>query len=210
MKKTLLFMATLAAFSANANQSLRADAELVEDVAYKLAAGFKADDVVYRLAGSNTKSEGVSVQGAGGTTYQSYMGVEARGRQSSFAYGSTGNGGIYRTGGDSFADTLLDVRDGDELEFVRVWGTDTDAAEDLQFFTFERCLPAFGGGAVVSTILDDVESSTSAGVFTSVMIIPAATIIDTQTCTYTTRVRFDSTGDTMQVYKVRAQFAPQL
>ncbi len=210
MKKSILLMAIIGSFTVNANQSLRDDAILVEDLEYKLAAGFKADDVIYRLPEAQMKSESQSIRGgAGGTVFQSYVGGEARGRESDFAYESSGQGNIWRTGGDNFADIMLVIPEGNEFEFVRVWGFDTDVAEDLQFFTFERCLPTFAGGPIVQTVLDDVNVTTSSGAFSNVMTIPDSTFIDNQACTYATRVRFDSTGASMQVYKVRAQSVTQ-
>lgn len=61
MKKSILLMAIIGSFSVNANQSLRDDAILVEDIEYKLAAGFKADDVVYTLPEAAYKSESDAV-----------------------------------------------------------------------------------------------------------------------------------------------------
>ena len=44
MKKTITLLAATMSLAASANQSLRDDAILVEDIEYKLAAGFKADE----------------------------------------------------------------------------------------------------------------------------------------------------------------------
>mgnify|MGYP000297699026 CR=1 FL=1 len=209
MKKTITLLAATMSLAASANQSLRDDAILVEDIEYKLAAGFKADDVVYRLPKAD-RLENTGVRGGITTNYKGYAGVEARGRFSTFAYSSSGNGNIWRTGGDSFADIMLSMPNGNEFDFVRVWGSDTNVAEDLHFFTFERCLPAFGGGPIVQTILDDVESTGSGGDFSLLMTIPTDTFVDNQTCTYSTRVRFDTSDSSMRVFKVRAQSEVQL
>lgn len=211
MKKSILLLTAVASFAANANQSLRPEAILVEDVEYKLARGFKADDVVYRLPEAAMKSDTKAVKGGGTTIRQGYMGGEFIGRESDFEYGSSGQGNIYRTSpSESFADVHMEIPDGNEFTFVRVWGLDSNAAENMTFFVFERCLPSFGSGPITQTTLGEVEVDTSAGEFTGLISIPADTFIDTEQCTYATRVRFDDTGSSLQVYKVRAQSDIQL
>lgn len=204
MKKSILTLAALCSFTVNANQSLRDDAILVDDVDYKLAHGFKADDVVYKLPEAGMREE-KALKG-GSTVRQGYMGVEFIGRVSDFAYDTYyGSGDIFRTGGDQFADVKLEIPDGNTFTFVRVWGYDSNAVENMTFFVFERCLPSFSSGSITQTILGQVEVNTSVGEFTDLVTIADSTIIDRETCTYAVRVRFDDTGNSLRVYKARAQ-----
>ncbi len=208
MKKSILLITAIASFTTNANQSLREDAILIEDDAMKMAAGFYPDEVVYMLPDSSYKPEVEPQNFRGGTTTvtQGYMGVEARGRESSFTYETPfGRGGIYRTGGDSFADMNMEIPNGNEFTFVRVWGNDTNVGEDLTFFVVERCLPAFSAGPIATTQLATETVDTSAGDFSAFIAIPADTFINTQDCTYTTRTRFNTADDSLQLFKIRAQ-----
>ncbi len=208
MNKSILLIITIASFTANANQSLREDAILVEDDAMKIAAGFHPEEVLYMLPDTSYKGEKRSQESlAGGTTVtQSYMGVEIRGRTSSFAYDTAfGRGGIYRTGGDSFADLNMEIPDGNEFTSVRAWGSDTNDFQDLSFFVFERCLPAFDAGPIVNTQLATITTDGLNGDFSVLLSMPSGIIISTQNCTYTTRIGSNADDDSVQLFKIRAQ-----
>lgn len=207
--KYIMTVGLLFAAASEARQNERNDAYEIQDPARKVAAGFKATEVIYEIHSTNqTEQNDDQTRGVGGgiTSYQSYMGVEARGRESTFTYDSaSGMGDIYRTGGDLFADILLELPNNNEFDFVRIWGYDSNAAEDMSFFLFERCLPAFAAGSIDTTTLGSVVSNTSGGDFSALINVPDGTFVDNESCTYTLRTRFDTSDNTLRLYKVRAQ-----
>ena len=207
--KYILTVGLLFTAVCEARQSEREDALEILDPARKVAAGFKANEVIYEIPSTNqAEQDNDQLRGGGGgfTSYQSYMGVESRGREGTFTYDTvSGAGDIYRTGGDTFADILLEVPNNNEFEFVRIWGYDSNGAEDMSFFLFERCLPAFSAGPIDTTTLGTVDSNTSGGDFSALITVPAGTFVDNEGCTYTLRTRFDTSDNTLRLYKVRAQ-----
>jgi len=207
-----IFILALLLLNVNALANNQHDqAVLITDLVKKHLMGFAESDVVYELLNERSLDQNADINAIqGGTIVRiGYMGVEAQGRRSSFTYGSfSGSGDIFRTSDfESFADILLDLPDGADFDFVRIWGRDTNVDEDLSFFLFERCLPTFSAGDITQTILGTIDSITSAVGFSVLINIAADNItINNTGCTYTLRTRFDTTDNTLRLYKVRAEF----
>lgn len=191
-------------------QSRHDQALLVTDINQKIAMGFIESDVVYELPNNKSldlNADSNTIRGAGTVVRIGYMGVESEGRTSAFEYGSSGLGDIHRTGSELFTDILLDLPEGADFDFVRIWGNDTNAAQDMSFFLFERCLPEFSSGDITSTTLGSIDSNTSAGIFSVLINIVSDNItVDNTGCTYTLRTRFDAADSTLRLFKVRAEF----
>ena len=211
IKYTFILALLLLNVNALANNQ-HEQAVLITDSVKKHSMGFAENDVVYELLNENPLDQSAdinTIQGGGTIVRIGYMGVEAQGRTSSFTYATiSGVGDIYRTSGsESFADILLDLPNGADFDFVRIWGRDTNVAEDMSFFLFERCLPEFSSGDITQTTLGSIDSNTSAGNFSVLINIAADNItINNSGCTYTLRTRFDTTDNTLRLYKVRAEF----
>ena len=186
---------------------------LITDINEKLSMGFEPEDTLYRINNLNSENynadkEFNETRGFSSPKRVGYLGVESQGRTSQFQYSTgAGYGDIYRSSGtDAFTDILLELDDASDFNFVRIWGYDSNVVEDMTFFLFERCLPAFSGGPVTSTQLGTVDSSTSAGNFSVLINIAADAItVDNTSCTYTLRTRFDTTNSTLRLFKVRAE-----
>jgi len=208
-----IFILALLLFNINAlANSQHEQAVLITDLAKKHSMGFTESDIVYELLNENPLDQSAdinAIQGVGTLVRVGYMGVEAQGRTSNFTYASlTGAGDISRTSAsEAFADILLDLPDGADFDFVRIWGRDTNVGQDMSFFLFERCLPEFSSGDITQTTLGTIDSNTSAGNFSVLINIAADNItINNAGCTYTLRTRFDATDSTLRLYKVRAEF----
>jgi len=184
---------------------------LVSDLAKKQSMGFAESDVVYELLSQSSSDQSAdvnAVRGIANTVRIGYMGVEAEGRTSNFTYDTiSGSGDIYRTSvSELFTDISLDLPDGATFNFVRIWGRDSNATEDMTFFLFERCLPGFSSGSITQTTLASIDSNTSAGNFSAIINISNDSItIDNNACTYTLRTRFDVADSSLRLYKVRAE-----
>lgn len=208
-----LAMVALCSTSLNA-ESIYPEAELITDPAAKLIAGFEADDILYKLPENMMKHTGEeavsSVNGIGGLVHVGYLGVESQGRKSDFIYSSQlGVGDIYRDGGtELFADILLELPDGYSLSWIRAWGYDSSASDDLQFFVYSSCLPNLTAGAITSTQLGTITSSGSAGNWSASVSLDVE--VDNTLCTYWVRTRFNSGDNTNRLYKIRAELNPIL
>jgi hypothetical protein len=211
IKYTFILVLLLLNISALANNKYD-QAVLITDLVKKHSMGFTESDVVYELLNQSSLDQTAdinAIQGMGTIVRIGYMGIESEGRTSNFAYGTaSGSGGIFRTSAsEQFTDILLDLPDGADFDFVRIWGRDTDVAQDMTFFLFERCLPDFSAGVITSTTLGSVISNTSAGDFSVLINISADNItINSSGCTYTLRTRFNITGNALRLYKVRAEY----
>jgi hypothetical protein len=176
--------------------------------------GFEPEETVYKLINKNPENQNADkqyneIKGIFSPKRVGYLGVESQGRTSNFQYSTaSGFGDIYRSSGtDAFTDILLQLDNASDFNFVRIWGYDSNLLEDMTFFLFRMCLPTFSGGAVISTQLGTVDSSTSAGNFSVLINIAADAItVNNATCTYTLRTRFDALNSTLRLYKVRAEF----
>ncbi|WP_444931588.1 hypothetical protein ACJJIF_07420 [Microbulbifer sp. SSSA002] len=112
---------------------------------------------------------------------------------------------LSRLGTERFADAQFDdLPNGGTLEFYRWWWSDNDTASMMETFVFEICQPAFAGGAITYTTLASSPSfdSTTGSTVVSLSSRP----IDTQSCYYLARVRFDAATTLLELQKVRLQF----
>jgi len=218
MKKNILQLIAVTASFATCNLMAQTDefkAELVTDIQLKLDAGLTADSVMYQMPEeSYTVYEGedyLKSTNRGGSTlvHVGYLGVEANGRSSEFEYTSSGNGDIRRsnTGSEQWTDILLELPDGYLLNWIRVWGKDTNAAEDMTWFVDSACYPILSAGSVTFTTIATFSSSGSAGnVSYSTNIGGIA--LDNSSCSYFVRTRFPVEGTTLSLYKIRAELVP--
>ncbi len=211
----MIMMASIFIISSNGRAEYRHEqAVLVTDANEKSAMGFGQEDVIYKLKSTSSENQWADIEynqvrGVVNPPRVAYLGVESQGRTSNFLYNTfAGMGDIFRSPGiDAFADILLELEDGSDFNFVRIWGYDNNASEDMAFFLFERCLPAFSGGPVTSTQLGTIDSSSASGNFSILINIAANNItVDNTACTYSLRTRFDATDASLRLYKVRAEF----
>jgi hypothetical protein len=159
---------------------------------------------------SGPKYFGPNASGFSGALGQSFIG-----RSSAFSYDNLGGqGDIYNTNSaENFADAELAIPSGAELQFARVWFSDTNAAQNITFFLIEVCQPIFGPGGYTLTTLGSVTSSGSGGDGSFTTSIPAGTLADSNACIYKVRVRFGNgaaigPGDSsLVVQKARVQWA---
>ncbi|MCO1334215.1 hypothetical protein MO867_07645 [Microbulbifer sp. OS29] len=119
---------------------------------------------------------------------------------------SSGNGiELSRLGTELFADAqFLDLPNGGTLEFFRWWWSDNDPNSAMATFLFEVCQPAFAPGAITFTLVTN-STSTDAANGSAAVNIPSRPI-DTQSCYYLARVRFDAATTLLRLQKVRLQF----
>jgi hypothetical protein len=192
-------------------QNSRDNAVLVTDINKKLSMGFTDKDTVYDLQNHESLDpyadrplqKGIGIQQP---VKIGYMGNEAEGRTTDFEYSTlSGAGDIYRTSTEMFADILLDLPHGQSFDYLRVWGRDSNISYDMTFFLFERCLPTSSAGNITTTTLGDVSTTGNSGDFTLLLNLTNEEIfVDNRACTYSLRTRFDTTGSTLLLYKVRA------
>lgn len=186
---------------------------LVIDAERKLMMGFSEKQEIYEFVNtelSDYQADKYQKEINGGTIVRTaYMGVEAHGRTGEFEYGTmNGTGDIYRiSASEMFADILLTLPEAANFNFLRVWGLDTNVSQEMVFMLYEQCLPFSSPGIVSTTVLGTVTSYTiSGGNFSALIDLTQDGItIDNTLCTYTLRTRFDTTDDTLVLFKVRAQ-----
>ena len=115
---------------------------------------------------------------------------------------------LSRKGTEQFADAAVNVPEGVNLQFVRFWAYDTNAASDMSFILFESCYPTYGAGSTTTTTLATVSTSGSGGAQTDYASLTNYTV-NNRDCKLTQRVAFNSTtGLTLQ--KVRYQWERQV
>jgi hypothetical protein len=116
---------------------------------------------------------------------------------------------LNRTGTETFADAQVLLPDGAALDFVRWWAYDSDGANDMGFFVFEDCQPFLSAGATTFTTIFSSATSGSAG-FQSNAVSTSGLTVNNRDCTYVARVRFDGTGTTNTLQKIRFQWHRQV
>jgi hypothetical protein len=122
-----------------------------------------------------------------------------------------GHDDIYRDGaGERYADGQLYLPSGVDLQWVRCWGYDSNAASDMRFILFRACLPDFGPGNSTITIISSWSTSGAPGNFSVTNNVPGVVRIDNQSCTYWVRADFPTTGSSLNLHKVRAQYVRQV
>ncbi len=194
-----------------------ADRVLVTDPAALTAMGFPADATnVHTRANPPTRSSDLAAGDFG--TVANFTPIAAKafiGRENivgSWQY-SGGDVGccenLSRKGTEQFADAQVLLPDGVNLDFIRFWGHDANVASNMAFFVFEHCLPTLAAGAHTSLVIgQDDPVTTGSGGYQSAVTNTTRTI-NNRDCTYTARVRFDSTtGLTLQ--KIRMQWNRQI
>jgi S-layer family protein len=185
----------------------RPEGTLVTDQAVLASMGFTPDAIVYIAPEGALPTP--QNYGNADPIQQEASGVDFRGRVSTYAYGTgTGGGDVAFTGGDIFADALLQLPSGSIWENTRLWVNDTNAAADMAFFLFRSCLPAAGPGAPVNTNMATATSTGATGDQSFVIALPAGTVIDNNACFYWVRVRFDAAG--LILRKARSQYRLQV
>lgn len=160
-------------------------------------------------APDNSSQKQLSLMASGTTDYspispKAFIGrIDTTGSQ--WLY-SAGNGvELSRLGTEKFADAQFEGLPNDgELTFFRWWWSDNDENSSLSAFLFEVCQPSFGGGAITFTTVATSTSFDSANGST-VVTIPNRSI-DTQSCYYLARVRFDAASSLLRLQKMRLQF----
>jgi len=142
-----------------------------------------------------------------GTDYSAISAKEFSGRVDTtgtqWTYSSSTSFDLSRAGTELFADAQFHVPTGATLDFFRYWAYDNNAS-DLAFFVFRVCQPAFAGGAQTFTTIVSTATSGTPGNTTGLASLNE--LVDNQGCVYLARVRFDATGSTLALQKVRLQF----
>lgn len=206
-----------------AQAALASDDILVTDPATLEAMGFARDaDNVYMAPGialgdsldsGPSQASDPDIQAmlfpSGSTDYSPVSPKEFIGRVdttgSQWLY-SAGNGvELSRLGTERFADAQVeDLPNGGVLQFLRWWWSDNDPNSMMAVFLFEICQPDFAGGAITfTTVATDTSLDNPNG---SAAISTAARPIDTQSCYYLARIRFDAATNLLRLQKVRLQF----
>ncbi|WP_368457664.1 hypothetical protein [Microbulbifer sp. TYP-18] len=211
----------------NAQSSLAATTDMpVSDPATLRAMGFEPDaGNVYVAAGVDLTGTRIDLESdtsvnrdlavhpnlfpSGSVDYSPVAPKEFFGRVDStgtqWRFSSGGSTEISRLGTEAFADAQVeDLPNGGVLQFFRWWWSDNDPSSAMTAFLFEICQPAFAGGAITFTT---VATSTSTDTLTgSAAISTASRPIDTQSCYYLVRVRFDAATALLRFQKARLQF----
>ena len=213
MIRTLCLLALAFASAAHADALERhPEAIRITDPARLAAIGFGPDAVVHELheAQADPAAERESA-GSGGTVFRSYLGVDAQGRTGAFEYSTVySSGDIHRiSAAESFADILVTVPAGYRFEFVRFWAEDNSAANDLQVFLLERCLPSFTAGVPELTVIGSAVTGGNPGYVTQTLNLTPDFALDTTACTYSLRLRFDTTDSSLSFFRARVQLVPQ-
>jgi len=181
---------------------------------YLMSQGVNPEALVSQGENPDALVVSLAVNATGQINHYAKEGRQFQERSSNFSRG-TGTGFTNlvcnTTSTDPFADAQLQIHNGADLDFIRIWGNDT-CAEDMTIFLFEYCQPDFAAGPVTFTNIGSVTTSGTPGDF-SVLISAAGVLnVDNQSCTYQVRVRFDNgsvgctCGSTLVLQKVRAQF----
>ena len=110
---------------------------------------------------------------------------------------------LSRVGTERFADAQFSVPSGATLTFLRTWAYD-NSPSNLAFFVFEVCQPGFAGGTPVITTIASTATSGTPGHTSNLVALNRP--VNNQDCTYLARVRFDVTGPSLALQKVRLQF----
>lgn len=208
--------ACLSVFCATATAATANKVQIVDpSVLQSMGLPANATDVYQSLNVGKDGSDGVQFNSDFGLVVR-YTGIAPKafiGRQNiagSWQYDGGSAGccqNLSARGTEAFADAPIYLPDGVAVSGLRWWATDSNAAQDLAFFVFETCLPAFGAGPSVNTVLASTATSGSSGDQSA--FFSFSTTIDNQSCIYTARVRFDATsGLTLQ--KIRFQWARQI
>ncbi|WP_444890299.1 hypothetical protein [Microbulbifer sp. DLAB2-AA] len=145
----------------------------------------------------------------GSTDYSPIMPKSFIGRQdttgSEWLYSVGGGTELSRLGTERFADAQFwDLPNGGTLEFFRWWWSDNDPNSSMAAMLFEVCQPAFGAGAITFTLVVNSTSTDAANGSTAINI--PSRPINTQSCYYLARVRFDAATNLLRLQKVRLQF----
>lgn len=160
-------------------------------------------------APDNSSLKQLSLMASGTTDYspispKAFIGrVDTTGTQWKY---SAGNGvELSRLGTEQFADAQFEgLPNGGIIQFFRWWWSDNDANSSLTAFVFEVCQPSFAGGATTFTTVASSTSFDSAN-GSEVVVIPNRPI-NTQSCYYLARVRFDAATSLLRLQKMRLQF----
>lgn len=153
------------------------------------------------------------VTGGGQTNHRAVAGSQFIARRDGFERGSLGEGDLYCATGstEGFADGQLDIHNGAELTFVRFWGDDACAGENLEVALFEFCQNDFLASAVTATVLGSAASNDTPGDFVKLITFNPPVPVDTRSCVYTFRAIFGDgsscpCGSTLRLYKARAEY----
>lgn len=233
------WMSTLAAASFLVLRSVTAGAEsgreadlgekreLVTDPKRLQEAGFAPDARnVYILKGALDPQMGLRLEAkrpeefGGNTSFTPLSAKAFRGRMDTtgtlWSYSDpTGRFELTREGSENFAEAPLLLPDGAILDGMRWWVTDIDATNDMAFFIFSQCLPAAAGGLSVATQLIGANPGTAGATgpqtgFAAPPPISVPVVIDNVGCTYIVRVRFDNTGSSLVLQKIRVEWHRQV
>ncbi|OGP75872.1 MAG: hypothetical protein A2V86_05710 [Deltaproteobacteria bacterium RBG_16_49_23] len=217
----LVCLICLYAFSATAQVS-DIQKVLITDPAVLESMGFPPNATnVYRNVNAGTMSNNKIESNDFGTNsnFTALAPKSFIGRQNTAAapWQYTGGGvgcctNLSRDGAENFADAPLDLPDGASLDFIRHWMNDVDAVNDMALFVFEVCLPSFGPGPTTLTTIGSLDPATTGATGNQsavITFIPSITI-NNRDCTYIVRVRFDATGPTQTLQKVRAEWTRQI
>jgi len=217
---TVIGAAAWIALSAGPAMAQVADATQVTDPAALRAMGFSPSarnvyisNALALYQAQDGTDESLAVARLTPTTGVDYSAISAKdfiGRVDTTGTQWAYNGGpnccvdLSRAGSEAFADAQFQVPTGATLDFFRYWAYDNNAASDLAFFVFRVCQPAFAGGAPTITTIASTSTSGAPGHTSG--LVSLNELVDNQGCVYQARVRFDATGSTLALQKVRLQF----
>lgn len=151
---------------------------------------------------------------AGGqTNHTALLGSQFNGRTDAFVHYSLGDGDIYchGTSNDGMAEGQLQLHNGAALTFVRFWGDDSCAAEDLQLVVYEFCQDDFLASPVSFTNLGSSTSNDMPGNFVKLITFNPPVPIDNRSCAYSYRAIFGNgttcpCASNLRLQKVRAEY----
>lgn len=141
---------------------------------------------------------------------------EQRGASSEVFLQDTADGRWCESGsGNAFADITLNLPSASVVSAMRIWGFDQSASNDLTTSLIERCTPNNQSGSVITSVIAQLSSSTSAGNFFEAMSIASNNTIDNDACSYTLRTRYSTPGEanfcagsTLRLQKIRLVYSP--
>lgn len=194
--------------------SMAQEATLVSDPAELAAMGFPAGSTVYKLPSQVVPDV---PEDFGGLDNHTSIAAKSFGpREDTTGTAALFDGGaegcctnLSRTGGtEVFWDAPIELPSGALLKGFTLYASDTNAAQALDFFTFQTCNPVAGGASTTTSLTSTGTTGSTGGQAVTINLTTPLTVNNTN-CHYTARVAFrDVTGLTLQ--KIRVRWARQV
>ncbi len=175
------------------------------------------DGMMYRtLDADATMDSSHSKQIEGTTQSLSLSPRDQRGASNEVFFNDTADGRWCELGSsNAFGDMVLMLPHGTAVTSMRIWGFDTNAANNMTVSLIERCTPNNVAGSVITSVIAEITAPANSGNFSQVTAIGANNSIDTDACSYTLRTRYSTPGEinfcagsTLRLQKIRMGFTP--